>query len=85
MTTNATVGIAPTGNPVAEGSRRLTILALVIASAAAVIAVFAIATDDVSTEATTAVQHNSATQAWTGGPTVDACGRPVVSGRLACR
>lgn len=85
MTTNATIGTAAMGNPVAEGSRRLTILALVIAGAAAVIAVFAIATDDVGTGPMTPEPPHSATSAWAGNRTVDACGRAIVTGRMACR
>lgn len=85
---------APALSPGASRPPRLQILTLVIASAAAVTAVFAIATDDAGTTGGVAVKDSVASQPAARvapaplvavDPNVDACGRPILAGRLACR
>ena len=92
MTTN--VITAPTATPAATRPPRLQVLTLIVASAAAVIAVFAIATDDVGTAPRVAVEDPVARQPAAPldaspmvaiDPNIDACGRPILRGRLACR
>jgi apolipoprotein N-acyltransferase len=75
-------------------SRRLPVITLVVAAAAAVLSVFAIANDDVGAPAGVrlAVQQPATRQPTTQQPVapasvhrnVDGCGRPIVRGQDSC-
>ena len=74
-----------------EASRTLPVLSLIVAGAAAVLSVFAIATDDVGTSTTSvAVQQSAPRSAIAPAPivtvhrSVDGCGRPIVHGQDSC-
>jgi hypothetical protein len=84
---------APTASPTVHRPPRLQVLTLVVAGAAAAMAVFAIATDDVGaapgSPADATVSQPAAPQRVLPlvavNPNLDACGRPILPGRLACR
>lgn len=76
-------------------SGRLPVLTLIVAGAAAVLSVFAIATDDVAAPAGTSVAVQQSAAPGPAAPiapaatvsihrNVDGCGRPIVPGRAAC-